>query len=132
MRPSKISYLALFSLAPAQLSSQAAATVRPLGPVVRVSAPGLFGSVSAVRSLPDGSVIVNDLRRGRVVWLDSAFASVSVIADSTNTAPGPLGIRTLGMIAYRGDSTIVVDPAASALLVLDSHAKLTRVQAVPR
>lgn len=76
------------AISAASLSAQQAPPVRPLGPVVRVSAAGLLGSVSAVRALQNGSVIVNDVTRRQLLYLDSAFHVKVVIADTTATPGG--------------------------------------------
>ena len=48
-----------------------------------------IGSLAAVRQLPNGSVLVNDQARRRVLLLDSTLHLVSVVADSTvNTKIG--------------------------------------------
>ena len=91
-----------------------------------------IGSLAAVRQLPNGSVLVNDQARRRVLLLDSTLHLVSVVADSTVNTNSAYGQRPGGLIAYRGDSTLFVDPASLSMLVIDPSGKLTRTMAAPR
>ena len=82
-------------------------TVRPLGPVTKVSPTGLLGSVTSVRPLPDGGAIVNDLTRRQLIVLDSTFTLKSVIADTTPATANSYSSRLAGLIAFRGDSSLL-------------------------
>ncbi|HYW50195.1 MAG TPA: hypothetical protein VE861_06300 [Gemmatimonadaceae bacterium] len=113
-------------------SAQALPPVRPLGPVVRVSETDVLGSVAAVRPLPGGRVLVNDITRRQLLLLDSAFAREAVIADTTAATANAYGGRISGMIPYRGDSTLFIEPVSLSMLVLDGNGKIARVMAVPR
>ncbi len=114
------------------LTAQSLPPVRPLGPVVRVSAADLLGSVAAVRPLPGGRVLVNDITRRQLVLLDSSFAQEAVLADTTAATGNAYSGRIAGMIPYRGDSTLFIDPTSLSMLVLDGAGKVVRVMAVPR
>ncbi len=114
------------------LTAQSLPPVRPLGPVVRVSAADQLGSVAAVRPLPGGRVLVNDITRRQLVLLDSAFAQEAVLADTTAATGNAYSGRIAGMIPYRGDSTLFIDPTSLSMLVLDGTGKVARVMAVPR
>src|SRR6266498_3845130 len=89
----------------AVVSSLAAAQQRPairqLGPVVAKSTEPLAG-VTSIRQLPGGRVLAN------------AYS-------------GRLG----GLIAYKGDSTIFVDPTSMSMLVIDGSGKVARLMPVP-
>ena len=65
------------------LLAQSLPPVRPLGAVVRISPSDVFGSISSVRPLPGGRVLVNDLTRRQLLLLDSTFAQEAVVADTT-------------------------------------------------
>ena len=54
---------------------------------------------------------MNDQAGRRILLLDSTLKRVAVVADSSSGANG-YGARPGGLIAYRGDSTLFVDPAA--------------------
>ncbi|MDP1862057.1 MAG: hypothetical protein Q8K82_25620 [Gemmatimonadaceae bacterium] len=99
--------------------------------MTRVSAAGLLGSVSGVRALQNGSVIVNDVTRRQLHYLDSAYHVWVVIADAT-AAPGGYNNRFSGLIAYRGDSSLFIDPRALSMAIIDESGLVARVMAIPR
>lgn len=105
--------------------------VHALGKVLSTSTEPL-ASVSQARALPDGRVIVNDNTGRRVVMFDSLLKVVTIIADSTGTSGNAYGSRLGGLMAYRGDSTLFVDPASLSMLVIDPDGKVRRTMAVPR
>lgn len=114
-------------------SAQQAPPLPPLtalGPVLATSKEPL-GSVSQVRALPDGRVIVHDLTGRRVLLFDSTFQHMTVIADSTSATGNAYGSRLGGLIAYRGDSTLFVDPQSISMLVIDPNGKIVRTMAAP-
>ncbi|MBI2409039.1 MAG: hypothetical protein HYV19_12130 [Gemmatimonadetes bacterium] len=106
--------------------------VRPVGPVTKVSPTDLLGSVTSVRPLPGGGVIVNDLTRRQLVVLDTAFNKASVIADTTPATANSYSSRMAGLIPYRGDSSLFIDPQSLSMLVIDGKGEVNRVMAVPR
>lgn len=105
--------------------------VRQLGPV-EARTPQSFGLLYGVRQLPGGNVLVNDPSSRRLLLLDSTFQHTTLIADSAQGAPAPYGVRPTGIVPYPGDSTLLVDLTAPALLVIDPHGKLARTMAVPK
>ena len=105
--------------------------IRPLGAVVASSAEPL-GSVAAVRALPGGRVLVNDMARRRVLLFDSTLATYTVVADTTSATGNAYGGRLGGLLAFRGDSSLFVDPQSLSMLVVDPQGKLGRVLSVPR
>jgi hypothetical protein len=106
--------------------------VRPIGPVTRVSAADQLGSVSQVRPLPGGRLLVNDIQRRQLVLLDSTFANIATVADTTAATASAYGGRAGGLIPYRGDSSLFIDPASLSMLVVDAAGTVARVMAVPR
>jgi hypothetical protein len=126
-----ITPIPLAFLAASAAAAQQRPPVRQLGPVV-AKASESFAIVAGVRALPGGRVLVNDITRRRVVLLDSALATVTVVADSTSSTANAYGPRPGGLIAYRGDSTLFVDPASMSMLVIDPAGKIARVMSVPR
>lgn len=104
--------------------------VRPLGPAVATSVETI-GSLAAVRQLPGGNLLVNDQARRRVLLLDSTMKVIRVVADSANVAAN-YGGRLGGLLAFRGDSTLFVDPASLSMLVIDPQGNVGRVMAAPR
>jgi hypothetical protein len=77
-------------------------------------------------------VLVNDPATRRVLMLDSMLKLVSVVADTTSATQKAYGVNGGGLLAYRGDSTLFVDPASYSMLVIDPDGKVIRVIAAPR
>lgn len=107
-----------------------------LPPIRRLAAPiatspKTFRSVWFIRSLPHGKLLVNDVGARRVTLVDTSLAEGSVVADSVPGAAADYGARPGGLIPYRADSTIFVDPAAPAMFMIDPSGKVTRTMAVP-
>ncbi len=126
----------LLALAASPLAAQAparsaAAPVRAL-PAPTATSTDSLGSIAAVRQLPNGNVLVNDQVRRRVVLMDSSLKVVGVVADSTSSTANAYGVRAGGLLAYRGDSTLFIDPASLSMLVIDGAGKVVRVMAAPR
>jgi hypothetical protein len=126
-----LTLIALTTAASQSSLAQSLPPVRPLGPVTAVAKEPL-GSVTTVRHLPDGRVLVNDIVGRRVVMFDSALSLVSVVADTTSATANAYGVQPGGLIAYRGDSTLFVDPASLSMLLIDPSGKIARVMAAPR
>lgn len=127
IRSSAFALAVLASVAGAQ---QALPPVRPLGPVLATSTEPL-AAVSQVRALPGGRVIVHDNAGRRVLLFDSTFKSFTVIADSTSATGTAYGSRIGGLIDFRGDSTLFVDPQSMSMLVIDPNGKIVRTMAAP-
>ena len=129
--PLGLTVFALAVTAGSLCMAQSLPPIRQLGPVTAVAKEPL-GAVSTVRHLPVGAVLVNDILGRRIVMFDSTLSTVTVIADTTSATAGAYGIRPGGLIAYRGDSTLFVDPASLSMLVIDPNGKIARVIAAPR
>jgi hypothetical protein len=102
---------------------------RALGPALATSAP--LGAVSGVRALTDGRVLVNDPVRRQLLLLDSAMKVVKVVADTTSATQKAYGTTVGGLLPYRGDSSLFVDPASYSMLVIDPDGNVARVIAAP-
>ncbi len=126
----KLPILALV-LSTSVVGAQSLPPIRQLGSVVAVSKDSL-GAVSSVRHLPNGRVLVNDIVGRRVLMFDSTLASVTVVADTTSATANAYGVRPGGLIAYRADSTLFVDPASLSMLLIDPNGKIARVMSAPR
>ena len=126
--------LAALTLAPAVAAAQAPAApppVRPLGAVEARAAEPL-GAAAQVRALPGGRVLVNDMARRRVLLFDSTLAAYTVVADTTAATGNAYSGRVGGLIPYRGDSTLFVDPQSLSMLVIAPDGRLGRTLSVPR
>lgn len=105
--------------------------VRQIGSVTAAAAEK-FTVVQGIRTLSNGSVLVNDVSGRRVVLFDPKLSTFAVIADSTSATANAYGGRTGSVVAYRGDSSLFIDPASVSMLVLDPAGKVARVMAIPR
>src|SRR5215218_471673 len=109
---------ALLSLAAASVASAQSIKPRPLGPV-QATSKALLGNPTLARALPNGSVIVNDVARRRLLLLDPSLQEFTVIADSTSGSTNGYGPRPGALIPYVGDSTLFLDPMAGSFVVID-------------
>jgi hypothetical protein len=91
-----------------------------------------WSNIAGVRALPGGRVLVNDIVGRKVVLLDSSLAQIAIVADTTPATATAYSGRLASLIAYRGDSTLFVDPQSISMTVIDPNGKLTRVMALPR
>jgi hypothetical protein len=105
--------------------------IRQLGAVTAKSAE-TFSNIASVRALSNGSVLVNDLAGRRVLLFDPQLSKFTVVADSTSATANAYGGRVGALAAYRGDSTIFIDPTSVSMLVIDPAGKVARVMAIPR
>ena len=113
------------------IQAQTLPPVRPLGATVARSTEPM-GAVTTAVPLPGGKVLVNDAIKRRVLLLDSTFSQVTVVADSTSSTANAYGARPGGLLSYRGDSALFVDPASMSMLVINTEGKITRVMSAPR
>jgi len=114
------------------IGAQQLPPVRPLGPITRVSAAGVLGSVSMVRALSTGAVIVNDVTRRQLVMFDANLVRVKVIADTSMATGKGYGAALGGLLTFHGDTSLFVDPSTLSMLVIDGQGEVARVAAVPR
>jgi hypothetical protein len=112
-------------------SSAALPAIRTLGKPSAVS-KDLLGAVSQVRALPGGRLLVNDNLGRKVVMFDPTLSSYTVVADTTSATANAYSSRAAGLIAYKGDSTLFVDPQSLSMLVIDGKGNVGRVMSIPR
>jgi len=132
------SWLAALLIVPAAALAQTevpqtAATAGP--PVQRISTATALsteqlGSITSVRELPDGRVLVNDGTRRRLLLMDTTLRTVEVVLDSLSEIANTYGTRPAALIPFRGDTTLFVDPASYAIVVIDPAGKPVRVRSV--
>jgi hypothetical protein len=111
-------------------AQQSRPPLRQLGRAISTSEA--LGAVSAVRQLPNGLLLVNDPIKRQLLLMDSSLKTIAVVADTTSATKHAYGARGGGLLAYRGDSTLFVDPASLSMLVIDPAGKIVRVMAAPR
>lgn len=127
------------SIADAQTQPPARATDAPtIGPPIRRIATASavsteqIGVITSVLELRDGRVLVNDGTRRRLLLMDTTLKTVDVVLDSLAEIANTYGTRPGTLLAYRGDSTLFIDPLSYAMIVLDPQSKIARVRSVWR
>src|SRR4051794_28782892 len=129
MRALVSSIVVIGSLGAARVLAQPPIPLRSIGPIVATSTENVGPGVT-VRATSDGYVLVAAGARKRVYEFDSTLHSFTIIRDSaTGTSTRIVGGS--GLIPYMGDSTLLPDIGASALLVLDPTGKQVRSIAPP-
>jgi hypothetical protein len=91
-----------------------------------------IGQIMSVRELPGGRVLVNDGARRRLLLMDSTLKTVEIVLDSLAEIENTYGTRPGTLIPYRADSSLFVDQASLAMLVIDPSGKVVRVRSIPR
>ena len=104
--------------------------IRQLGAVSATASEKFTLDPRGLRALPDGRLYVNDAFGRRVLLFDANLQTFQIVADSMGANGNNYG-RGAGLIAYRGDSTLFVDPQSLSMLVLDANGKVARVMSVP-
>jgi hypothetical protein len=127
--------VALTAQTPSPTSAPAATPSGP--PVRRISTASAvsseqIGTITGVRELPNGKLLLNDGARRRLVLMDTTLKTIGVVLDSLAEVENTYGTRPGTLIAYRGDSSLFVDPASYAMLVIDPAGRIARVRSVPR
>jgi hypothetical protein len=129
MRHSSIASAAVLLAAAVTAGAQEKIPIRTIGPIIATSTENV-GQAVTVRGTSDGHVIVGAGARQRVYAFDSTLQHFTIVADS-GAGTGIIPIRTTGLIPYLGDSTLLPDFGANALLVLDATGKQVRSMAPP-
>lgn len=126
----KYSLLALAAL-PAALAAQGTPAVRLINAPSASTKP-VLSIAAAVRQLPNGGLLVNDILKRQLVLFDPTLATATIVADSTSGGASSYGTRPGGIIPYLGDSTLFVDPAGLSMFVIGPTGAIARVASVPR
>src|SRR5687767_3455865 len=107
-------------LAPGGVAAQALLMpVRPIGPTIARGTTA-FMSIEDIRELPGGRLLVNSMTTRRLLLLDSALRVTSVVAaDTTPGALRPYGRIARRLLPFRSDSSLLSDPSAYSIHVLD-------------
>jgi hypothetical protein len=122
--------LILVLAAVAKAPAQTPIPIRTIGPILATSTENV-GQAVTVRGTSTGHVLVGAGGRQRVYAFDSTLKNFTMVADS-GSGTGVIPIRTTGLIPYLGDSTLLPDFGANALLVLDATGKQVRSMAPPK
>jgi hypothetical protein len=89
-------------------------------------------SIQGIRELADGRVLVNDGASRRLLLMDTTLHTMGAVLDSLSEFSNSYGTRAGILIPYRADSTLFIDPASFAMLVLDPQGKIAKVRSVWR
>jgi len=125
------SSIALLALVTSVAAAQQRPAIRQLGAVTGKSSE-TFTNIAGVRALANGAVLVNDMSGRRVIMFDPQLSKFTVIADSTSATANAYGGNTGALVAYRGDTSVFIDPRSVSMLVIDASGKIVRVIAIPR
>jgi len=114
-------------------ATRAAIPTRALGRIEAASTDSL-GAQVVVRALSNGRVMVNDVLRRRVLLFEPSLAKYIVVIDSGSTTGTAISsaVPSAQLMRYTADSTLYVDVATQALLVIDAAGKVARVMALPK
>ncbi|MBC8088443.1 MAG: hypothetical protein H7Z40_14340 [Phycisphaerae bacterium] len=114
-------------------AAKSAIPTRALGSI-KVTSTDSLGAQVVVRALSNGSVMVNDIMRRRVLLFEPTLATHSVVIDSGSTTGNAMSsaVASSQLMRYTADSTLYVDVATQALLVIDAAGKVARVMALPK
>jgi hypothetical protein len=118
------------AVAPRASIAQGLPPIHGVGPILAVTVEPL-SSVSQVRTLSNGNVLVHDLAGRRLLMFDSTLRSFVVAADTTDASAKAYTSHFGGMISYREDSTLFVDPSAVSMYVIDPKGRIARTMAAP-
>lgn len=121
----------LLAVAGPALAAQSNIPHRQVGPATAVTAEPL-GLLLGVRRLGDGRLLVNDGERRRLLLFDAPLTRHKVVADSAGSTGLRYGPNASPIVAWLGDSTMFLDRASQAFVVLDADGKQARVAALPK
>ena len=113
------------------LGAQQPPAVRLINAPNASSKPTL-GVVAAVRQLPGGRLIVNDIQKRQLLMFDNTLNNATIIADSVSGGANAYGPSAGGIIPFFADSTLFIDPRDLSMFVIDPAGAIARVAAVPR
>ncbi len=91
-----------------------------------------LGMQISIRELPDGRVLVNDIMRRRLLMMDSSMAVIGVVLDSMTHVANAYGTQAGALLPHAADSTLFVDRASLAMVVIDPDGRPVRTRAVWR
>jgi hypothetical protein len=123
--------LCILLAAAAPLGAQQAPPVRLID-LPNASSKPVIGIAAAVRALPGGRLLVNDVQKRQLLMFDQTLANVTVIADSVTGGSNAYGPGPGAIIPYFADSTLFVDPRDLSMFIIDPNGAISRVAAVPR
>ena len=91
-----------------------------------------IADATSIRALPGGRLLVNDTRRRLLLLVDSSLNQATVVLDSSAAATDGYGPRPGGLIPFRADSSLFIDPVGLSMYVITPAGKVGRVASIPR
>jgi hypothetical protein len=123
--------LCILLAAAAPLGAQQAPPVRLID-LPNASSKPVIGTAAAVRALPGGRLLVNDIQKRQLLMFDQSLANFTIVADSIVGGANAYGQGPGAIIPYFGDSTLFIDPRNLSMFIIDPNGTISRVAAVPR
>jgi hypothetical protein len=93
---------------------------------------GVVANVYVVRVMSDGSMILNDASKRRLLLIDTSMKKFKVIADTAGESKVPFGNQLGGMLFFPGDSIAFVDRPSQALTMIDGRGSVGRTFSPPK
>ena len=123
--------LLVIGLSALTAGAQEGPPVRPLPRAAATTTEPLM-SATQVRPLSGVRLLLNDVTRRRLMVFDSTLTQFTVVADSASGAANPYGTGVGTLVAYRGDSSLLMETTSLSMLVIDGEGRIVRVRAIPR
>ena len=123
--------LALLSAVTAYAQQQTRIPIRKVTTLAG-SDSGVLANVYVLHAQSDGSVLVNDATRSRLLLFDATLKKYKLVADTAGESANNFGIGAGGLLLFAGDSTAFVDRASKALVIVDAKGNFGRVTTPPR
>lgn len=115
----------------APLLAQQPIPVRALSPAIATDS-GMLMSISGVRALSGGKVLVDDVTRRRLIVLDSTLMKFTVGADTADGSKTRYGMQMTRLMRFTGDSSVMIDRESQVLVVIDPFGNTGRTMAPPK
>ncbi len=115
----------------ALLAQQPAIPVHQIGAVLERSTDSI-ATLTSIRPLSDGRVLINDIPRRRLLLLDPTLQQCRTVTDTTPATGRAYGTGLAGMVPFTGDSTLIEDAASSAFIVIGPAGDFARIIPAPR
>ncbi len=89
-----------------------------------------FSPLAGVRGLAGGRVVVNDPANQRLLLLGADLRIIRTTADASGSTGGAYVATTTNLIAYRGDSSMLLEPGTPSMVLVDPEGRLGHVAAL--
>ncbi len=93
---------------------------------------GVLANVYVLHARSDGSVLVNDAARSRLLLFDATLKRYRIVADTEGGSPNKFGEGPGGLLLLPGDSTAFVDRASQALVIVDAKGNFGQITTPPK